>query len=110
MAYDTIIKDYGNELYLTVTVTGEHKYSIREIINKIEQESNGWQIPAVSTISKWIHTVVDVSGKSWKDLWRSGQKTGYVDAVAVHDRRRDQEECIELHLDNSIREFAYVCA
>lgn len=107
MAYGTIIKDYAKDLYFTVDYQGGHKYSLNEIVDKIQQEFNDVEkYPERSTVARWSQTKDELTGNSWQDLWKSGQKAGYAGVVAERDQRLDQEERIELHLDIIMRERA----
>lgn len=104
MAYSQKVKDYAKELFLTEDGKGDHKYAKTDIAKEIPKKFRDLEKnPDESTIRSWINTKDKITKKSWHDLWKDGQRTGYQEAVKEIEEKLDAEEKIELRIDSVMR-------
>jgi len=103
MAYDLEVKDYAKELFLTIDNDGNHKYSRRDIVEKITQKfPNLEKVPSDRLISTWSNTPDKTTKKSWVDLWEAGVRHGIQNAVKENDNNLDKDEEIVIQIDKIV--------
>lgn len=78
--YPKEVFDYAQELYLSVSPGGGHKYSLRAISEMVKERFNNISIPPdPSTIQRWS-TRKSPTGRTWKQLWEEGTVEGILNA------------------------------
>ena len=103
MAYNSEVKDYAKQLFLTIDQDGNHKYSRRDIREKISQEFPDLEkIPSDRLISTWSNAKDKTSKKSWVDLWEAGVRHGIQNAVKENDTNLDKDEEIVIQIDRIV--------
>lgn len=100
MAYSSEVKDYAKELFLTVSPDGKHKFTRKEIVEKISRKFPDLKkVPSGRLISTWSTTKDKSTLKSWVDLWERGVRHGIQNAVLENEEKLSQEEQLEIQVD-----------
>lgn len=100
MAYSREVKEFAKELFLTVGSDGNHKYSQNEIVEEISKKFLDLEtIPSQRLISNWSSKKDKTTGKSWRDIWKAGVRSGIQQANVDTENELSADEKFEVQID-----------